>query len=309
MLNGRKVTAYLDANRLSQRERTRTTRLAASKRRLYRRYLGWTNDPQLCGQILERQVHATLDAMRHDVLPEASKPGQVSSIGGQPVRGGPLDHAGYLIANPGESPPELVGFLVEDKNVRSVLYPRVNEVWDLLVKAGDFPAHVPLLIAPHAHYTLLTFFKAIGAVVYTSGRQWFAPEPAISSTQFKRVVTSLGFRDAYQLGNPDDPSRAIRKFFASTLRGEPKGESQSLIIRSRERWAVAAPVCASYSDLRDEALDHDKRLALFQQMLENLDEEGLDVADLRSQHLIAGADADPDNADDWDLDLDLAGDE
>ncbi len=277
-----------------------------SKRRLYRRYLGWTNDPRLCGQILERQVHATLDSLRHDVLTEASKPGQVSTVSGQTVEGGPLDHAGHLLSNPESSPPDLVGFVVEDKNVRSVLYPRANEVWDLLAKAGDFPTHVPLLIAPHAHYTLLTFFKAIGAIVYTSRRQQFAPEPAISPVQFNRVVTTLSFKDAYQLGKPDEPSRAIAKFFTTTLRAVPKGESQPLIVRSRERWAAAAPVCASYAELRDNSLDSDRRLDLFQQLLEDLDEEGLDVANLRAQHrVVEAAEIDPGDFDDWDLDPDL----
>ncbi len=249
--------------------------------------------------------------MRYDVLPEESPPGRVSHIRGRPVRGGPLDHAGHLIADPAASPPELVGFVIEDKNVRSVLYPRAHEVWDLLVKAGDFPTHGPLLIAPNVHHTLWTFFKAIGAIGYASGFQWFAPSPAIPNPQFSQVVKQLSFTDARQLTNPDEASRAIRKFFTTTLRTAPKGEQQTLLTRSLDRWAIAAPVCAAHPELRDEDLDTEKRTETYQQVLEELDEAGVDVAELRAHHRHVEGDADHE-AIDWhevvDLD-DVDGDE
>lgn len=306
LLNDRSVTAYLDGDGLARREQTRIRRLAASKRRLYRRYLGWTGDPRLCGQILERQVHATLDALRgYDVMLEPARPGQISTIRGQPVRGGPLDHAGYLVADPTAATPDLIGFTVEDKNIRSTLYPRAHEVWDLLVKAGDFPTSVPLLVAPHAHYTLLTFFKAIGAVVYTSQYQWFAPEPLITRTDFERVVRDLSFTDARQLQYPDNPSDAIRKFFTTTLRKVPARETEPVIIRSRNRWRAAAGVCARYAELRDDSLGPEQRMALYQQALEDLDEEGIDVTGLLAQHRLAEEDVEHDDPNAWDLDLDL----
>jgi hypothetical protein len=285
-LNGRLVTAYLDAGGLARRERTRISRLAASKRRLYRRFVGWTADPRLCGQILERQVHATLDAMRHDVLTEQGKPGQISTISGQSVSGGPVDHAGFLRIERHGTGPEFIGLVVEDKNVRSILYPRAREVWDLLAKACDFPNHVPILVTAHVHRSLLTFFKAVGAVVYPSRRQWFAPNPAIRSAEFNEVVQVLKLDDAVQLLNPDEPSRALKRFFDLTLRTTPENELQPLILRSQERWSIAAPVCARYRTLREESLSNDQRLDLWEELLEELAEVGINVDDLRRQERV-----------------------
>ena len=64
----------------------------------------------------------------------------------------------------------------------------------------------------------------------------------------------------------------------------PESEPEQVIVRSRNRWALAAPVCVQYSEMRDERLSHDKRISLFQQLLEELDEAGLEVEPLRAQH-------------------------
>jgi len=307
ILNGRSVSAYVDASASARRDHTRTTRLAAAKRRQYRRYLTWTGDPSSCGAILERQVQATLDALRgYDILLDRAKHGHVSRLDGAKVAGGPLDHAGRLVVDPDAYPPQLVGFCVEDKNLRSVLYPAAHEVWDLLVKAGDFPSRVPVLITAHAHYTLTVFFKAIGAVVYQSGYQWFAPDPTIASRDFSTVTAALGLRDARQLLHPDTPSSAVGAFFTKVLRATPTRESQPLIVRSVERWSRAATVCRDYAELRDDRLDPEKRVAAFQNVLEKLDEVGIDVEPLRAEHRHTEADdAEPD----WEPDVTLRKDE
>jgi hypothetical protein len=146
---------------------------------------------------------------------------------------------------------------------------RTGSVWDLLAKAATFPDRVPILITAHVHYTLLTFFKAIGAVVYTSGRQSFAPAPQIPTEDFNHVTRSLRLRDARQLLYPDEPSAAIRRFFTATLRTVPQAESQPLIKRSQERWAQSAGVCERYPELRDPDLDPERRIGLFKMSSKN----------------------------------------
>lgn len=298
-LNRRDVTAYLDGRAIAARNETRVTRTAASKRRLYRRFLSWTSDARLCGNVLERQVHATLDDLRgYDLLLERARPGQVSTIGGQAVPFGPLDHAGVLLLDPSDHAQGLVGFLVEDKNVRSILYPAAREVWDLLAKAAAFPDHVPVLVARQVHYTTRAFFLAIGAIAFVTTRQHFSPD--IDHKAFDTVVRGLSLRDARRLLYPDRPSDALRRFFTDTLRGPNSADpTKPLAAAYRERWQVAGPICAGYAELR-ESLAHEDRTDLFQQFLEELDEAGLDVGTLRASHRLDEGGDEPDLGAYWD---------
>ena len=285
LLNELEVVAYLDAEGLAARRRTAIERLAAKKRRAYRTYQRWTSNPRLCGQVLETQVAATLDALRgYDVLLEPAAPGQVARIGAAQVPGGPLDHAGHLLLESNRPEAGFVGFVVEDKNVRSTLYPSAQEVWDLLAKAGAFPDRVPLLITHRVHYTLLTFFKAIGAVSYAAGRQWFSRD--IESRQFQNVTSVLKLRDAHRLLYPNIPSDPMTRFFTGVLRGANTADASKRLIEAyADRWARAAPICASFPQLRD-GLAAEQRTELYQHVLEELDEAGLDVSDLRAHHRV-----------------------
>jgi hypothetical protein len=175
-----------------------------------------------------------------------------------------------------------VGFLVEDKNVRTTLYPSAQEVWDLLAKAAHFPSHVPILVTRRVHYTMRSFALAVGAVSFTTGHQWFSP--TIDAKAFQAVCGTLGFRDARRLQYPDRPSGALERFFASTLRGENKADpSKPMIAAYQARWQIAADVCARYADLRT-GLSPADRTDSYHQLLEELEEVGLDVSELRAQH-------------------------
>jgi len=59
-LQGRVVTAYVDAAAETERRATEVERLAARKRRLYRSFLGWNGDAKLCGTVAERHIAASL---------------------------------------------------------------------------------------------------------------------------------------------------------------------------------------------------------------------------------------------------------
>lgn len=297
-LNGMDVTAFLDARGLAARQKTAITRLAAAKRRQYRRYMSWTNESRLCGHVLERQVEATLKSLAGtELLLNPSSRGEVSTIEGRPVSGGPLDHAGALLLDPARQLAGMVGFVVEDKNVRSWLYPNAIEVFDLLVKAGEFPEHVPWLMTKRVHYTTLTLFKAIGALAYTSKRQYFAP--AIDAHEFLAVKRDLRLGDIERLVYPDRPSSTMAEWCTTVMR-KPSGEDPSVpnIKAYQRRWAVAAPICARFSELRS-PLDPDTRTDIYQQLLEELDEAGLDVGRLRAQH--RAATTEPEEVDAWDL--------
>lgn len=302
-LNGMDVVAYLDARGVQARRQTAITRLAASKRRQYRRYLGWTNESRLCGDVLERQVQATLESLAGtDLLLIAAKRGQISSIEGRPVAGGPLDHAGALVLDPTRQLAGLTGFVIEDKNVRSTLYPSAIEVFDLLVKAGDFPTHVPWLMTKRVHFTTLTLFKTIGALAYTSKKQWFAP--TIDAADFRSVKQDLQLGDIDRLLYPDRPSETIAAWCTTMMR-RPNVGDQTIpnITAYQRRWEIAAPICAQYRDLREE-IPSTARVELYQQFLEALDEAGLDVTALRSQHRTASTEDDDTG---WDLleDIDM----
>lgn len=297
-LSGREVTAYLDAAAAGERRRTAVERVGATKRRLYRSFLGWTSDARLCGRVAERSVAATLDdlAGRAVWLDPQRGSGEVRKVAGEPVPGGPLDHAGLVAVDAADPRAGFVPFLVEVKNVRQTLYPPHREIWDLLWKAGHFADHVPVLIAPRVHHTTFVLFGAIGALAFLTTRQSFAPSPAIEERRFRSVTRGVGISHATQLQHPDRPSRPLEDFFTSTLhRGTRRDPDHSLLETSRRLWARAAPICArpEFRRLRDQ-LAGAERSALYQQLLEELHQEDLAVEDLMPRHLVETDEEEPD---------------
>jgi hypothetical protein len=202
--------------------------------------------------------------------------GQVATLDGMPVPGGPLDHAGYWAINPSDPREGWIPFAVEVKNVRHLIYPRQREIWDLLAKVGAFPDRVPILITRRVHYWTYKMFSTLGAVAYQSERQWFSP--TIDAARFTKVTRDLGLTDAIRVADPDSPNAALAKWFTVTLRKPTAGDQRQLMERSAERWARAAPICAAYLVLR-ENLDDDERHDTYEQFLEDLEEEGFDTSE------------------------------
>ena len=89
VLNGRQVTAWVDASAVQHRRGTEVSHQAARKRRLYRRFLGWTSNSRLCGSIAEQVVDAGLQELRGSRLwiPPGSRPGQITDLLGRPIPG------------------------------------------------------------------------------------------------------------------------------------------------------------------------------------------------------------------------------
>jgi hypothetical protein len=190
--------------------------------------------------------------------------------------------------DPADPTAGFVPFVIEVKNVRQTLYPEHREIWDLLWKAGHYPDHLPLLIAPRFHHTTFVLFSAIGAIAVPTIRQWFAPDPAIATRRFQTVTRSLAIGHAAQLNEPDKPSPALIDFFTKTLhKATRRHPDRSLLAASRELWQRAAPICAqpAFSKLREQ-LPPTHRPVLYQQLLEELYAEGLEVEDLLPLHFV-----------------------
>jgi hypothetical protein len=237
--------------------------------------LKWSQTAETCGDIAERRVAATLRRLGGDqIWVDKSKRGEVSLLDGRTVPGGPLDHAGHWAVDPDNPEAGFIKFAVEVKNIARVLYPRDKEVWDLLGKVGAFPDRVPILITRQPHHWTFQMFIALGAVAYRTERQWFSG--TIDKDDFDEVTGSLGLRDAVRVEDPDAPHRGTRAFFEKTLR-KPVDGFPSVMARSRARWAVAAPICARYLDLRDDPHPWD-RTARFEEFIEELDEAGIDTS-------------------------------
>jgi hypothetical protein len=300
-LQGRVVTAYVDAAAENQRRATEVDRLAARKRRLYRSFLGWTGDAKLCGNIAERHVAASLESVNGSAvwLAPTIGSGQARTVDGHKISGG-LDHAGHVALDPSDPNKGFIGFLVEDKNVRSTVYPYHIEVWDLLVKAAALPNRVPILVAPRIYWTTYRLFSAIGALGIQTTKQWFAPEPVIQAAKFNKVVGDLALIDSAQLSHPDRPSKPIGAFFAKTVHSRNEHHpDQSLIEHSRDLWLRAAPICArpEYAALRKHNITN--RQELYRQFVDELHAEGFDVGPLLPRHIVDSEGGEADDAADW----------
>lgn len=255
-VGGRDVVTYVDARAIQGYGRkTAVTREAGRKRRLYGTLLGWTGTLKLCGQVAKRQVAATLEhlAGRAVWLDPTRGAGEVRALVGEKVPGGPLDHAGAIARDPARPNAGFVEFVVEVKNVRQTLYPEHREIYDLLWKAGHFPDHVPILIAPKIHHTTFVLFKAIGALAYTPDRQSFAGPPAITLERFRQVARGLAIPHMQQLDDPGRPSRAMTGWFTKTIHGPSSAvDGMSLLEGSEKLWGRAAPILAQpeFEELR-----------------------------------------------------------
>jgi hypothetical protein len=273
VLNQHQVVAYID--NAENRPQTELIRLAATKRRAYRRYLAWAGTARLCGGIAERAVLASLISLRGiNLFVPAQKPGDVRELLGQPIPGGPLDSKGTWIRNLDDPADGAQPFAVEVKNLRGWIYPWHAEVWDVLSKLGHFPRVVPLLVGRKIAPPTFGLFKGIGAVGREYRTHLFSAE--IDRIQFADVTRFLGLTDAVQLESPDTPLKTLTDFFdtdayAATTTGEP------FMARSGSLWQIAAPICTRYMHLRRDDLPEPDRMISFRQAVAEFREAGLQI--------------------------------
>lgn len=279
-LGGREIKALTYGPWLRDRgRRTEVTAAAARKRRIYRKYLSWTNDPSKCGTVAERMVLASMRSAEglHGV---PAKPGNVREIEGQELEDDKtLDAAAHVVVDlerPSRTATPLVPIGVEVKNVRQPLYPSSTEVWDLLTKLAAFPDVVPVLICRQAHFTLFRMFGDIGATTMYYQRQAFST--AIPEDEFRGVMAELGFSDARRVSDPDRQVPAITGFFSKSLRAprtEEPVDNRALVVRSQERWAEASKTVSDYADLAVRFDDDEEREAYFAEFRQAIEDAGL----------------------------------
>ena len=168
------------------------TRLRGARRKLYRRYLSWANDTNLCGRHAEKVVlDSTLSAASDAGLyvPRQTV-GDIRDIQGIPVQPGPLDALAHILDLPlldGHIP-----LLIEVKNINHWIYPWSLELWQCLVKAASVATTtpvLPVLVCMRSVYMTNQMAKDIGFFTCQLNTQLFSP--AIDQAAFREVVGDL----------------------------------------------------------------------------------------------------------------------
>ncbi|WP_344428996.1 hypothetical protein [Amycolatopsis minnesotensis] len=181
---------------------------AARKRLLIARWKSWARGskhmPNLIGSGGEAVVHQSLLASApygYRVLQPTR--GEVATIFEQPVPGGALDNAAWLLTMDLRTQTPTTPYLVpiEVKNVRHTLYPNHWEIYQLLHKAAglanahpEYPV-LPILVCRKAHYRAREFAKDLGFLIFDTHDQYVLPSERIDLTHFEEVRTELGFAD------------------------------------------------------------------------------------------------------------------
>lgn len=90
---------------------------------------------------------------------------RVRELAGVKIPGGQLDHAGAIALDSARPNAGFVDFVIEVKNVRQTLYPRLPRVRPVLEGRSLHRACADPH-APKIHHTTFLLFKAIGAIAY-----------------------------------------------------------------------------------------------------------------------------------------------
>ena len=267
VLNKRAVKVWVDARGLNTRGRkTETERAERHKRRLYRRYLAWTHNTNLCGHVAEQAVHSSIRSLAAEgqlsIAP--GKPGHLTRLPNRDKFPGPLDAGGYWYRARSDPASGVIRFAVEVKNIRNWIYPRSNELWGLLAKLSGFPDVIPVLVSRRIWPMTFPFFKAVGVLGHQTGKQWFTnpsdsdePRHRLTPTELGRVASKLSFRDMTYLADPTQPQKPLVRWFADTP--YKKSDNRELGARSLERWRLAAPIVRRHSRLRNSNLSTEER--------------------------------------------------
>ena len=283
VLNKRPVKVWVDARGLGTWGRkTEVERAESAKRRLYRRYLSWAGNTNLCGNVAEYAVDNSLRSLATGghlwVAP--AKPGRLTRLPHSEKFPGPLDAGGYwprLRSNPVSG---VIPFAVEVKNIRTWIYPRSSELWGLLTKLSGFPDVVPVLIARRIHPWTFLFFKAVGVLGYQTEKQWFTnPDNSqrhrLTPAELERIANALSFQDMTYLTDPTQPQEPLRRFFADTPYKE--SDNRKVGTRSLDIWRRAAPIVQRHSSLRHLNLSGAERSDTLASFAEEMERAGLNT--------------------------------
>lgn len=268
---GRPVTVITLADEVGRKRKIEDA--AKRKRLLHTRYLrlamGSKTVPALLGPGGEAVLHATLlQAAPHGLRLLQPEGGEVRSLFGKPVVGGPLDSAALVTTfEPLTLATSTHLALIEVKNVRSHLYPQALEVHQVLYKAAEVvAAHpelsvVPVLVCRWPHYSLFTMSKQLGAFVVGTKQQPILPSKQLDHDLIAEVRDELGYRD---LTITDQALPWMVDRFARVL--------PSTAAASGQRWRQVASTVLPYSkSLRTDLLDARARAQLMETFRQNVE--------------------------------------
>lgn len=237
------------------------SRLRGLRRKLYRRYLQWTNDETLCGKHAERVALESLKATQSEaglyVPPQV--PGSIDQVKGVQVTPGPLDSFASILELPDLG--SKVTLVVEVKNINRWIYPWTEELWELLVKAAHLASNIPVLpVLVCMRWTQMTInmAKDIGFFVVQTRNQLF--NPAIPEHEFHEVVNDFGLTIMQHEG----PLDSIHDFLTKHLRQSPPptppfDEDIPWYKRQADRFQTIAPVILAYRNLANTLRDNARR--------------------------------------------------
>lgn len=230
---------------------------AGRKRLLISRWKSWSRGtkhmPNLIGAGGETVVHQSLlasAAYGYRVLQPTR--GEVATIYEQPIPGGPLDNAAWLLTMDSRTQMPGAPYLVpiEVKNVRHTLYPTHWETYQLLHKAAglanahpEYPV-LPILICRKAHYRARQLAKDLGFLIFETHSQYVLTSERLHTDHVEEVRTELGFAD---LTVTDQPNPRLVEWLSGTVHREaPKFAT---------RWMTFGRYhIDTYEVLRDERL-------------------------------------------------------
>lgn len=219
--------------------RLRTTAIATATGRKAMLYARFMRCSVTFGSAGEAVVRGSLnDAMPVGYLPMTASPpfGEVASVGTGARLFGALDSGAWVILKDPTTglPLPSHALLVEVKNRRMTLYPRHNEVYQLLSKAAAVQQQhpglpvVPLLICRRGHDRLFWMAKDLGFLVHAARAQYLTLPKKTTELHVEQLRAELGLTDL-KLVTAESPPR-IGKLFETTI---PKAGADTAA-----RWAA-----------------------------------------------------------------------
>lgn len=199
---------------------TNISRAAARKRLLYARFRSWSQSSSRYprGQIGPAGETALRAAVirSQQVAPFVANAGEVSEQFGYRFDG-PLDSGGFVLSPGPTAMPVPVAVLIEMKNLRTWLYAKDPQVWQVLRKAQRLQLHdptlniFPVLVCRRAHDQVRWMGKQLGFIVVETKANFIG---TVDEHDAQEVRAELQFID---LKVGAEPSNAMVKTFASTI--------------------------------------------------------------------------------------------
>jgi hypothetical protein len=248
-------------------------RLRGSKRKIFRKYLKWTNDQALCGHHAESVILESLHAAapKGGLWVPGQTTGEVGELDGIEIEPGPLDALAYILDT--DTVQRKSALLVEVKNLRSWVYPWAPELWQLLVKVAPLAQITPvsaMLAAPHAAWQTMQFAKDVGFLVSQYGQQLFNPK--IDEDEFEEIVDGFGLTILRHEGPLKGVTTFVEKFLRVGPVGfDPEDEGREWCDQQAQRLSIAGQAILEFADLAED-LDGGTRRALYYDFRDRLAE-------------------------------------